>query len=82
LSLAFSRICNFIKEERLEQGLVKEKQLLALLKKVLDKKLRRKDKFSALLIWHWLVFFPKLQLGRLCTSPQQHAKTTSSHPKQ
>jgi hypothetical protein len=38
----------------------------------------RLDKFSALLIRHWLVFFPKLQLGRLCALPQQNTKHTSS----
>jgi len=31
------------------------------------------------MIWHWLVFFPKLQLGRFCILPQQNTKTTSSY---
>lgn len=37
----------------------------------------RRYKFNALLIWHWLVFFPKLQIGRLYTLPQQGVKSTS-----
>ncbi|SRR6266568_541379 len=75
-------ICNFIRELELEQGLlmVKNNKYLPPGKEYFIKCLR-KDKFSALLIRHWLIFFPKLQLGRLCTLPRQNTKTTSSSRK-